>query len=172
MPVESRRMDIFSSPNIPDNEQTHVARPFTNTIRGRGVCIQLIFTEEEEEKMKFSFFVLFSPWHRFKYEWGGKFCDMCDGWFSFIFLFFFLLFYRNIQRKKGGEFSDFQRFIVRDESVWWSSGLWIAQLLGTIGRRGRFCIHRRMLDFMPFDVFEVRSGPLYFFFLLLLLFIY
>ena len=101
MPVESRRMDIFSSPNIPDNEQTHVARPFTNTIRGRGVCIQLIFTEEEEEKMKFSFFVLFSPWHRFKYEWGGKFCDMCDGWFSFIFIFFFFIILSKYTEKKG-----------------------------------------------------------------------
>ena len=36
--------------------------------------------------------------------------------------------------------------------------------LGRYRTSGSVLHPRRMLDFMPFDVFEVRSGPLYFFF--------
>lgn len=137
-----------------------VASPsYTNTIR--AVCS---FSQKKKNWKFLSpffgyFFVIYSP-HRFKYEWGGgEFCDVCDGW---VFYFIFSTF---LSEKMGGEFSDFQRFIVYIYP--WTGSLveWVAWPgLHILDADARLCAvwclwsAEGPLLFFPFYLLELLDG--------------
>lgn len=124
-----------------------VASPsYTNTIR--AVCS---FSQKKITENVFSpFFYLFSPPLQIWMRWRGiLWCVWRVG-----FLFYFLYFFVRENGRRVFRFSTVHRIhIPLDWDGVWSSGL-----------HGLDCISStRMLDFVPFDVCEVRRDPSYFF---------